>query len=228
MRKDKEIAIELRKSGKSYRQIRDELQIPLATLSDWFGKVDWSGAIRIRLTDAANAKSTVRIRELDRIRGEHLARLYGEARDEAREDLRVLKYHPLFIAGLMLYWGEGDKTTKNQVRLANSDPELIRLYVAFLEKACRIPTSKIRLQIIIYPDIDEASNKRFWSFASGVPIEQFTKSTLIKGRHKTKRLKYGVCNVVVSSTYFKVKVLEWLKHLPGELMEKGYYESIAQ
>jgi hypothetical protein len=226
MRKDKETAIELRKLGKSYSQIRAELKIPKSTLSDWFRDIDWSGMVRSRLAEAAKNTSTLRIRELDRVRGEHLAQVYQEAAEEARKEFKVLKYNPLFIAGMMLYWGEGDKTTKNQMRLSNSDPELIRLYVGFLEKACRVPSARIKAQLIIYPDIEEQSNRRFWSFASGIPLDRFTKSTLIQGRHKTKRLRYGVCNVVVSSTYFKVKIIEWLKLLPKELMEKQYYESI--
>jgi hypothetical protein len=38
---------------------------------------------------------------------------------------------PLHVAGCMLYWAEGDKN-RNQARLSNSDPEVIRTYVAFL------------------------------------------------------------------------------------------------
>lgn len=226
MRRDKEIAIDLRKSGKSYKEIRNRLKIPTSTLSDWFRELDWSGEIRARLSKSAQESSIVRIQNLNKVRGVHLKKIYEEAREEARKDLETLKYNPLFIAGLMLYWGEGDKTTKNKVRLANSDPNLIRLYVSFLEKACRIPRAKIRAQIITYPDIENASNTRFWAFASGIPINQFTKSTTIQGRNKTKRLRYGVCNVVVSSSYLKAKVLEWLKLLPIQLIEKRYYENM--
>jgi len=227
MRKDKDKAFELRKSGKSYRQIKEELKIPLATLSDWFRDVDWSGEMRNRLTEAANIKSGVRMKELDRVRGEHLAQAYEEAREEAREEFKVLKYNPLFIAGIMLYWGEGDKPTNGQTRLSNSDPALIGLYTEFLRKACRIPENKIKANVLIYPDIDEPSNRRFWSFASGIPLSRFTKSILIQGRHKTRRLSNGVCSVLVLSTYFKTKMLEWMRLLPKALLERGYYENIG-
>lgn len=227
MRKDKDKAFELRKSGKSYREIRDEMRIPLATLSDWFRGETWSQDTRKRLTAAAQIHHTARIVELDKVRGEHLRKIYEEARAEAREDLKSYRYNPLFIAGLMLYWGEGDKATKSSVRLSNSDPLLVKLYVDFLEKVCRIPSEKIKAQMLIYPDIDRESNLRFWSFATGIPLSRFTKSVLIEGRHKTKKLGQGVCTIVVSNSYFKAKMLEWLKLFPQELMQKQYYENIS-
>jgi hypothetical protein len=227
MRRDKDKAFKLRKEGKSYRQIRARLRIPLATLSDWFRDVDWSGEMRTRLTEAARTESSVRMRELGKVRGEQLKKVYEEAREEARDEFRKLQYNPLFIAGIMLYWGEGDKLTNGQTRLSNTDPELIRTYVEFLRKACRVSEDKIKASVLIYPDIDEQSNRRFWSFVTGIPLSRFSKSILIEGRHKTRRLSNGVCSILVLSTYFKVKMLEWIKLLPKALLEQGYYENIS-
>lgn len=228
MRKDRKQAFELRKEGYSYRKIRDKLKVPLSTLSDWFSGEEWSKKVRDKLTAAAQVESTIRIVELDKVRGEHLRRAYTEAKEEARQELETLKYNPLFIAGIMLYWGEGDKLTNGQTRLSNSDPALIKLYVEFLRKACRIPESKIKGSLLIYPDMEEQSNLRFWSFASGIPTSRFSKSVLIQGKHKTKRLRHGVCSVLVLSTYFKVKILEWMRLIPQELMNRAYYENISK
>ncbi len=181
MRKDREQAIELRKAGNSYKEIREKLKIPNGTLSSWFSGEDWSKEIREKLTTAAQIESTIRIVELDKVRGENLKRVYEEAREEALHELETLKYNPLFIAGVMLYWGEGDKLTRGQVKLSNSDPELIRLYTEFLRKVCRIPEAKIKASLLIYPDIEEQSNLRFWSFAAGIPASRFSKSVLIQG-----------------------------------------------
>lgn len=228
MRKDKEIAFNLRRNGKSYTEIRDVLKVPLSTLSDWFSKIGWSKDMARKLAAQAQVRHTVRLVELDRIRGQHLARAYEEARIEAKKDLEVLRYNPLFIAGIMLYWGEGDKATKAQVRLANTDPELIGLFAFFLRNICNIQVEKIGIHILTYPDIDDVSNRTYWSEISGVAQNKFLKSVHIKGRHKTRRLGHGVCSIYVSSTYFKVKMLEWLKLLPEELMNLRYYENIGK
>lgn len=226
MRKDKEIAFKMRKNGKSYNEIHAALKIPKATLSDWFSKIDWSNDMAKKLAVAIQKQHTVRLIELDKVRGIHLKRLYEEAREEARMDLSELKYNPLFIAGLMLYWGEGDKLTKYSTAITNTDPDLIRLYVLFLKNACRIPEEKIKAHVLIYPDLNEENCRKYWARESGIKLSHFTKSTTILGRHKTRRIKYGVCIIGISSTYFKVKMLEWLKLLPVELMNEAYYAKI--
>lgn len=226
MRKDKENAVRLRKTGRSYRQIHAELKIPVSTLSDWFSKIDWSKDVAKRLTAETQAIHTTRLVELNRVRGMNLKRAYESARQEAASELQILKYNPLFIAGVMLYWGEGGKNPKDGVKFVNTDAQMIAFYVNFLTKACRIPMNRIKGHILVYPDLEERICRSYWSKVSGIPISNFTKSTLIHGRHKVRRLNWGVCTVTVSSYYFKQKMLEWIRLLPEELMNKRYYENI--
>ncbi|MDD2657490.1 MAG: hypothetical protein PHD04_02400 [Candidatus Pacebacteria bacterium] len=226
MRKDKEKATELRKQGLSYRQIRARLKIPLGTISDWFGKIDWSADIAKRLAKESQVIHSMRMTDLNKVRGAHLKRAYESARREAAEDLNVLKYNPLFIAGVMLYWGEGGKNPKDGVKFVNTDAQMITFYVDFLVRACRIPMDRIKAHILIYPDLQENICRSYWSKVSGIPIGNFTKSTLIQGRHKTRRLNWGICTVTVSSYYFKQKILEWIKLLPQELMNEAYYANM--
>ncbi len=228
MRKDKEIGLKLRKSGRSYAEIHAALKIPRGTLSGWFKGVDWSDELKKKLSSRVQMKHTIRLVELNKIRGQRLKKAYEEARKEAKNEFEELKYNPLFIAGLMLYWGEGDKLTKYSTAITNTDPDLIQLYVFFLKNACRIPVDRIRAHVLIYPDLDEGVCRKYWARESGIGLSYFTKSTLIQGRHKTRRLEHGVCMVVISSTYFKVKMLEWLKLLPRELMDEAYYEKIGK
>ena len=226
MRHDKKEAIRLRRMGKSYREIQRALKIPPSTLSDWFSKTNWSHKIKARLIKAAATRSIARMMVLNKTRGERLARAYDLAREEAVKELGKLKYNPVFIAGIMLYWGEGDKNTKHLVRLVNTDPGLIRFYVFFLTHVCAVPMSRIRASIFYYPDLNEKDCRVFWSKNSSIPSYNFTKSILISGRHKTKRLPFGICTVTISSTYLKVKFMTWIKFLGRELMNKRYYASI--
>lgn len=216
----------MRRAGKSYAEILAALKIPKATLSDWFGQANWSRDVRKKLTKAVTAVSTERLRALNQTRGNNLKSAYDEAREEARKELPELKYNPLFIAGLMLYWGEGDKVTRHNTRLTNTDPEMIRLFVSFLLHACRIPEERIKASVLVYPDLDASRCLAYWSKASGVSSNKFTKCIAIRGRHKTKRLPNGVCIIVVSNSYFKTKILEWMRLLPKELMDKKYYASM--
>jgi len=228
MRKDKETAIVLRREGKSYQEIYESLSIPRSTLSEWFSKEDWSGEIRKRLATSIQEEHTIRLVDLNKIRGQHLAKAYEAAREEARQEFELLKYNPLFISGVMLYWNGGTKDPKQGVKFASSDSKMIKLYVEFLTKSCHLPIGKIKAYILIYPNLEEKTTRAYWSKMSGLPWENFTESIVLKGRHATRRLSWGVCTVSISSTYFKQKMLEWIKLLPNELMNRSYYESISK
>jgi transposase-like protein len=217
MRKDKQKALFLRKTGKSYKQIERELGIPKSTLSDWLRNEKWSNQIKQRLSQDRAVFGKMRLTELGKIRGRHLAKLYEKARIEATRELNYFKWHPLFIAGIAIYWGEGGKTIRGSVSVSNSDPLLIRTYVSFLKLICNVPPKKIKAHLLLYPDLDVAECHRIWTKNTGLRASNFTKPVIIQGRHKTRRLAYVVCNIDVSSTYLKEKILVWLRILPQEL-----------
>lgn len=227
MRKDKNKAIKLRKQGKSYRDIKRELDVPLSTLSEWFSGQDWSESVAKKLIKKNRRESIVRIKKLNKIRGDNLLKVYGEAENEARQDWKELRYHPLFIAGIMLYWGEGDKVSKNGFRIANSDPQLVHLFVKFLRDACGIDESRIKASLLLYPDHKEQKVKSFWQKNAGLSNIVFTKSHNVLGRSGKKRTtEYGVCTVSVSSSYLKKKMLIWLTEFPEEMLKDSYYKRV--
>lgn len=41
---------------------------------------------------------------------------------------------------------------------------------------------------------------------------------ILPSRHKTKRLPYGICTLVVSNTYLKQKMLVWIDQLPNMVL----------
>ena len=216
MRKDKDFAIELRKAGKSYREIKRETGASLSTLSLWFKDFEWSKEIGKRLIFQHISNSTTKIFELNKIRGKRLDSIYALGRDVAAREFDKLKINPLFVAGVVAYWGEGDKSTKHLCRLANSDPAMVRLFWLFLTKTCHIPENKISCWLILYPDLEEQAVKERWSLESGIPERNFRKAVFIKGRHPTKRNKYGICSIVVPSRFFKEKMLIWLRLMAEE------------
>jgi len=211
MRNDKHIAVQLRKRGKSYNKISKELGIPKSTLVDWFSDLKWSQEIKKELVQKANYIARKRLRLLNKRHKAMWEAWREEARQQAKKEFPRLKRNPLFIAGLMLYWGEGDSKIENaQVRLANTNPDLIKLFSLFLKNVCKIPSEKIKISMILYPDLDEKKCRLFWSIAAKIPPEQFKKSQIIKGKHPTKKLSYGICVVRLTSRQLKEKIFMWL------------------
>ncbi|MBM3257642.1 MAG: hypothetical protein FJZ05_00230 [Candidatus Nealsonbacteria bacterium] len=223
MRKDKKEALKLRSLGKSYSEIKNILGLPKSTLSNWLQKTHWSIKIKRVLAQKAQKKNTIRLRNLNKIRGKHLAKLYKEARNEAKDEFENFKLHPIFVAGIAIYWGEGDKLSRNLIRVGNIDPSLIRVFIKFLCMVCGVPRKMIRAYLLLYPDLNPEKCKSFWIKKSGLSAKNFNKCIVIQGRHKTKRIPYGVCYISISSTYLKEKLRLWLNLLSKELLKNVYY-----
>src|SRR3989344_800497 len=184
MRKDKEKAFELRRQNKSYKTISKELGIPLGTLAGWFRHELWSQDIRDKLGQEASLAFPEKLKRIVAANKKRWADLHEIYREEARNEFATLKNDPLFIAGLMLYWGEGNKMpTSSQVKLTNSDPAMIRLFCFFLKKSLLVPEERIKVWLLLYPDLVDSVQKNFWSKATGVPLTQFNKSIYIVGKH---------------------------------------------
>ena len=211
MRLDKKSAIKLRNKGKSYSQISEVLGIPKSTLSEWFSQEEWSLEIQLKLREKAKLLSKERIKTLNVTRQIKLEQLYLRADEEAGKEFKVYKNNPLFISGVMLYWGEGDKKFENgRVRISNVDPHLLKVFRNFLIKFGHFPLEKIKGWILLYPDFNDANCLSYWSREAGILRSNFVKSTLIIGRHKINRSQFGTCAVYVTNKYLKKKIIKWI------------------
>lgn len=212
MRKDKERAFELRRQGLSYKKIWRELGIPIGTLAGWFKDEPWSVEIRDRLASTESLAYPEKLKRLIAVVKQKYAALHKSYREEARREFSILKNKPLFVAGLMLYWGEGNKKVENsKIGLSNSEPGMIKVFYLFLTKIMKIPNEKIRLNLLLYPDLADMPLRKLWSTATGIPLSQFRNSIYIRGRHPIRRLSYGVGNIGVGGRKYKEKLLEWIK-----------------
>lgn len=219
MRKDRQKAEELRRKGLSYKAIRKKTGVPITTLSDWFKNLDWSIKLKKELAEKSLFSSPEKLKLIARANSERWHKWHIECRKEAEEEYPNLKNDPIFQAGLLLYWGEGDKKIENCiVGLSNVDPEMIKIFYKFLQTKTLVPLEKIFVSLLLYPDLVDPVSKNFWSKATGVSIQQFKKSIYIKGRHPKKRLSYGVCTIYTNSRKIKEKIMKWLELYKRDLI----------
>lgn len=101
----------------------------------------------------------------------------------------------LFGLGLGLFWGEGSKKDSSTLKICNSDPDLIKKFIAFLVEIYNIDKSRLKFQLQIYKDLDIGEVVKFWSGFLKVRDSQFYKTTILTrgglGTYHTK-MKYGV------------------------------------
>jgi hypothetical protein len=69
--------------------------------------------------------------------------------------------------------------------------------------------------------MDSQSSIRFWSFASGVPVGRFYKTTLLPARQKVRKASQGTCTLIVNSKKLAKELKERSESLPRELMKQG-------
>lgn len=214
MRNDQHLAFKMRRKGMSYKQITKELGIPKSTMHYWFKNLAWSDDIKRKLTEKNIRTSRKRIKKVIRANKERWFKWREGFRKEALKEFSKLKKNPLFIAGIMLYWGEGDGNLKNEVRLTNIDYRMIVLFNRFLLNVCNISMDNIILSLFIYPDLSEEKCKEFWSKKIKMPLTKFDKTQVIYGKHPTKRLENGICTIRVKrSRGFKEKIVVWTELL---------------
>jgi hypothetical protein len=216
VRNDKEAAFSLRRANKSYREIKEELGVSLGNLSEWFSGEEWSVLVGKNLSARRVIRSKIKITELNLTRGAKLVEAYERARTEAEREFLILREDPLFIAGLVAYWSQGDRTSKSNVQISNIDPGILLLFKRFLTYICNIPENKLTCRLLLYPTLDDEASRAYWSGKTGIPLSNFRKSMYLIGRQRPKRQSYGVCSLTVSSRYLKEKMLLWLRLLAEE------------
>lgn len=105
----------------------------------------------------------------------------------------------LYGLGIGLYWGEGTKASKTSVKLGNTDPELMRVFLAFLQKFYKIDSKRLRFGLQIFSDMDVESSVRYWVRTLGISRKQFYPKIIVTpyrgvGNYR-KKTKYGVLSV---------------------------------
>lgn len=120
--------------------------------------------------------------------------------------------HILFGIGIGLYWGEGTKANKHSVRLGNTDPELLKIFLKFLMRFFKVQRKDFHFGLQLFSDIDPKEALDFWLKELKIDSRQFYKITTTKsgsiGTYRTKS-QYGVLTIY----YHNRKLRDILVHL---------------
>lgn len=117
--------------------------------------------------------------------------------------------------GLMLYWGEGDKTGNYFVALTNTDLKILKYFVSWLRQYFDIDEKRLKGRIYIWNSFNDKKAKKFWSKELRILVSQFTKSYISKSKPNVRKARheYGVCRVSYGSTKIFREIMEGIsKH----------------
>lgn len=114
--------------------------------------------------------------------------------------LKSAESKELETIGIMLYWAEGFKgnesSTYHAVDFANSDQDMINIFMKFMRSTFELNESKFRILLYCYSDQDVNKLIRFWSKVTNIPKNQFSKPYIRSDfRIDGRKMKNGMIHV---------------------------------
>lgn len=219
--KDRRKAIELRKKGLSYSEIRKQVKVSKSSLSLWLRSVGLTKRQRQRLTK----KKWESIKRGWKKWKETRIKKTNIVNQQAIQEIKKIKKtnEKLWLMGIMLYWAEGAKEKLYRlgqgVSFSNSDYKMIKIFIKWLLISLKIPKEDISFDIYIHENHKSNLDKirLFWSIKTGFPIEKFGK--IYYKKHKVNSLRRnigidynGLLRVKVKrSTYINRKIAGWIE-----------------
>lgn len=170
----KEKAVKMRKEGRSYNEILQEVLVSKSTLSLWLRSVGLSKMQKQRLTDKKRnsiergwkAWNDIRVKKVRAIKEAAIAEI---------NDMRIDR-NTLLIIGAMLYWGEGAKEKEYRpgqgIIFSNSDKYMIKLFAKCLRDIFHVQKNDISYDICIHENYKQRSEEivAYWK----AELDEFT------------------------------------------------------
>jgi hypothetical protein len=125
----------------------------------------------------------------------------------------------LKITGIMLYWGEGAKAG-GAVKFANSNPDMIRVFLLFLREICGVDEGRIKMIVHMYPDQSWKFLEDFWSGVTNIEPARFYQPSMLKGKKGTYKNKsqYGTATVTYSDTMLLKTIMGWVEEYKNKFL----------
>lgn len=184
----REQARELRRGGLSVPEISRELKVARSTVWLLTKDIAWTPG-----SDAASRRAEAG-RRYWRSRNEQRDLERRSAHAEAAAEVGELSDRELLLAGTVLYWAEGSKSKpwsrREYLELINSDPDVIRLFLAWL-KLLGVSSDRLHYRVHIHESADVDAAEHYWADVVSVSRDAMAPTTLKRHNPRTSRKNTG-------------------------------------
>ncbi len=193
-------ARELRKSGKSVTFIAKSLFVSKSSASLWTKDI-------VLTEQQAQDLATNKLQgaALGRIKGSlkqkhEREKRFQMATESAVSRLPYITKDAFFVAGLCLYWAEGNKM-RHKIEFCNSDRKLVQFMLVWFRTFFGITTNDLSCYVGINElhEYRDQTVKEYWRNITGIPLQQFTKTSYKRSvqqkKYKNETDHYGVLTV---------------------------------
>lgn len=216
----KQKAIDMRRNGVSIIKIAKILGVSKSSISTWTRDVLLTEEQRKSLSHRDNSARSIAISNTSRIRREQF-------QNKGRNRIKTVdEIGALYVAGCMLYWGEGAKDI-NQVSICNSDVNVLILFKRFLIECFHIKSDDLKLIINCHTDLRSKEEiESYWLSKLNLSKCCLGKTTVsaesdkrkANTSFKKKKLEYGVATLRISKT-------EIVQEIYGAIQEFGSFKN---
>jgi hypothetical protein len=221
---EREKARKLRKQGKSINQIVAESGLSKASVSEWVRDIVLTEAQKNKISQRGRSVESIEKRRINRLANEQGKRQI--IIDTAKKDFTEISREQLKLIGIILYLGEGGKTQRT-ARIANSDPEIIKIMMRFFREICNVPENKFSGHIHTFTHVNIRETEKYWSKITGIPVNQFYK-TYIKpssaSLQKRNTLPFGTFDIYVNDVKIFLTIMGWIERVK-DLAINSHYEN---
>lgn len=159
---EKKKAIELRKEGLSYNEIRQKITVSKSTLSLWLRSVGLAKR-QIRILTERQRESQQRA-----VKIWHEKRLYrtSQIHEMAKNEIKILSKREKWLIGIALYWAEGSKERirGTRVQFSNSDPRMILIFREWILDYLLVQPEDIIYTLYIHENSQDITGViKFWA-----------------------------------------------------------------
>jgi len=107
-------------------------------------------------------------------------------------------------------------------KLANSDPEIIKIMMRFFREICNVPENKFNGHIHTFAHANINKTEKYWSKITRIPKKQFYK-TYIKpssaSLQKRNTLPFGTFDIYVCDTKLFLTIIGWIEKIKEILLK---------
>ncbi len=210
--KEKESALKMRARGMSYSQIKSKIKVSKSTLSTWLENHPLSPEDIVRLRDL----NPIRIEKYRNTRLKNREEKLKNIYNQISKEIGILSERELFLAGLFLYWGEGTKAARDMVAFTNTDPDMVKFFIRWIN-LFGIEKNSLKVKLHLYSDMDVEEKVEFWSNQLSIPKQNFRKPYIKESKFSSLTYKnsfgQGTCTVIYGSSEIHNRIIMGLKYL---------------
>jgi transposase-like protein len=210
----KEQVLDYRRKGYSIKELADRFGVAKSTISVWTRNIELEPAALTRLL-ARTRQGPVTAALAKKSRTDALNRLLLSNIKKDIEGLILTEYYGRLLCA-MIYWCEGAKDS-GYVKFVNSDPELVRCFIDWIEKYFNTPRAKVRALMHLHEYHDPEKQLSFWAIRLNIERSQFHKSYSKPNTGKRIRHNYPGC---IAVNYYDTMLAKQLLFLAKAFLNK--------